>query len=221
MAKQTVNIGSAANDGTGDPLRTAFDKINDNFDELYSDDLGDVGSIIAGTGISVDQATGNVTVTNSEPNATHTGDVTGATALTIAADAVDGTKIADDAVDTEHIADDAVDHDQLSNRYTASSAVTSATAITIDTSSADIFTWTAGHSTTVAFTNVEVGSTCVLAVTGGGSSYTLALGNINGSAGTFNRLGGTYDDTSSTKNLIEFKFISTTEAWYQISQIAS
>ena len=221
MAKQTVNIGSAANDGTGDPLRTAFDKINDNFDELYSDDLGDVGSIIAGTGISVDQATGNVTVTNSEPNATHTGDVTGATALTIAADAVDGTKIADDAVDTEHIADDAVDHDQLSNRYTASSAVISATAITIDTSSADIFTWTAGHSTTVAFTNVEVGSTCVLAVTGGGSSYTLALGNINGSAGTFNRLGGTYDDTSSTKNLIEFKFISTSEAWYQISQIAS
>ena len=221
MAKQVIGIGSAANDGTGDPLRTAFDKINDNFDELYSDDLGDVGSIIAGTGISVDQATGNVTVTNSEPNATHTGDVTGATALTIAADAVDGTKIADDAVDTEHIADDAVDHDQLSNRYTASSAVTSSAAITIDTSSADIFTWTAGHSTTVAFTNVEVGSTCVLAVTGGGSSYTLALGNINGSAGTFNRLGGTHDDTSSTKNLIEFKFISTTEAWYQISQIAS
>ena len=35
MAKQTINIGSSANDGTGDPLRTAFDKINDNFDELY------------------------------------------------------------------------------------------------------------------------------------------------------------------------------------------
>jgi hypothetical protein len=35
MAKQTINIGSAANDGTGDPLRTAFDKINDNFQELY------------------------------------------------------------------------------------------------------------------------------------------------------------------------------------------
>ena len=36
MAKQTVNIGSAANDGTGDPLRTAFDKLNDNFDEVYA-----------------------------------------------------------------------------------------------------------------------------------------------------------------------------------------
>jgi hypothetical protein len=89
MAKQVINIGTTANDGTGDPLRTAFDKVNDNFTELYTDDAGDVGSIIAGTGISVDQATGNVTVTNSDPNATHTGEVTGATALTIASDVVD------------------------------------------------------------------------------------------------------------------------------------
>jgi len=35
MAQQSINIGSAANDGTGDPLRTAFDKINDNFTDLY------------------------------------------------------------------------------------------------------------------------------------------------------------------------------------------
>ena len=35
MALQSIGIGSAANDGTGDPLRTAFDKINDNFNELY------------------------------------------------------------------------------------------------------------------------------------------------------------------------------------------
>ena len=38
MARQTINIGSSANDGTGDPLRTAFDKINDNFTELYGTD---------------------------------------------------------------------------------------------------------------------------------------------------------------------------------------
>ena len=35
MAQQSINIGTSANDGTGDPLRTAFDKINDNFSELY------------------------------------------------------------------------------------------------------------------------------------------------------------------------------------------
>ena len=64
MAKQTINIGTTANDGTGDPLRTAFDKVNDNFTELYNDDAGDVNSVNAGTGISVDQTTGAVTVTN-------------------------------------------------------------------------------------------------------------------------------------------------------------
>jgi hypothetical protein len=31
MPLQTINIGASANDGTGDPLRTAFDKVNDNF----------------------------------------------------------------------------------------------------------------------------------------------------------------------------------------------
>ena len=36
MAQQTIGIGTIANDGTGDPLRTAMDKVNDNFDELYT-----------------------------------------------------------------------------------------------------------------------------------------------------------------------------------------
>lgn len=36
MTKQTIGIGSTANDGTGDPLRDAFDKVNDNFNEVYS-----------------------------------------------------------------------------------------------------------------------------------------------------------------------------------------
>ena len=35
MAKQTINIGASANDGSGDPIRNAFDKTNDNFNELY------------------------------------------------------------------------------------------------------------------------------------------------------------------------------------------
>lgn len=39
MAKQTVNIGSTANDGTGDQLRTAFDKLNQNNDEIYGNNF--------------------------------------------------------------------------------------------------------------------------------------------------------------------------------------
>ena len=36
MAKQTINIGTVANDGTGDPIRTSFEKVNENFDEVYN-----------------------------------------------------------------------------------------------------------------------------------------------------------------------------------------
>lgn len=43
MAKQVVDIGQFPNDGTGDPLRVAMDKLNDNFNEVYRA-VGGVGS---------------------------------------------------------------------------------------------------------------------------------------------------------------------------------
>ena len=45
MAQQTINIGDVANDGQGDPLRTAFTKTNDNFTELYNTVGGSVFKI--------------------------------------------------------------------------------------------------------------------------------------------------------------------------------
>lgn len=36
MAKQLINLGAVPNDGTGDNLRIGGDKINDNFNEIYS-----------------------------------------------------------------------------------------------------------------------------------------------------------------------------------------
>jgi len=36
MAKQSINIGSSANDGTGDTIRAGMDKVNDNFTEIYA-----------------------------------------------------------------------------------------------------------------------------------------------------------------------------------------
>lgn len=36
MAQQIIDVGSVANDGTGDPLRTAYQKINDNFTEVFN-----------------------------------------------------------------------------------------------------------------------------------------------------------------------------------------
>ena len=54
MAQQVINIGAAANDGTGDPLRTCFDKINDNLVELYTA-LGTGAALTSG--ISADATT--------------------------------------------------------------------------------------------------------------------------------------------------------------------
>jgi len=71
MAKQVINIGTTANDGTGDPLRSAFDKVNDNFTELYSDDAGDVNSITATAPIVRDSATGNVTISLADDGITY------------------------------------------------------------------------------------------------------------------------------------------------------
>jgi hypothetical protein len=57
MPQQVINIGSSPNDGTGDPLRTAFDKCNDNFTELYAGGGGGSGgvssvSVVAANGVS-------------------------------------------------------------------------------------------------------------------------------------------------------------------------
>jgi len=234
MAKQSVNIGTTANDSTGSPLRTAFDFINDNTNELYTllgngttlgisgdvtmsggavtiaadavegsmiednvalagnpttttqnagdnstkiattayadtavanaidsapaaldtlnelaaslnDDAnfaatmttalsgklatsaGAVGtSNIADDAVTADKLANSINTeiaanTSKVTNATHTGDVTGATALTIANDAVNGDKIADDAIDSEHYVDGSIDAAHI-----ASSAVTNA-----------------------------------------------------------------------------------------------
>ena len=71
MARQAINIGSSANDGTGDPLRTAFDKINDNFVELYGSD-NDINTLDANLNVNTFAITtgvtnGDITVT---PNGT-------------------------------------------------------------------------------------------------------------------------------------------------------
>ena len=48
MAKQIINIGSAANDGTGDPLRTAMNKVNLNFTELYDNQFSGLYADLSG-----------------------------------------------------------------------------------------------------------------------------------------------------------------------------
>ena len=73
MAYQTIGRGSAANDGTGDDLRTGAGKVNDNFVEIYTY-LGD-GSTLSSDAVVTETAT--QTLTNKTITGTFTGNITG------------------------------------------------------------------------------------------------------------------------------------------------
>jgi hypothetical protein len=66
VAKQTVNLGTSANKGDGDPLRTAFTKVNANFTEVYS--------LLGAEGGDVDDVVAPMLVHNSHTNVTVTRD---------------------------------------------------------------------------------------------------------------------------------------------------
>jgi len=99
MAIQTVNIGGVANDGTGDDLREAFVKVNNNFAELdarnpeqtTASNLGTVGEGVFAQKTGFDLqfkkivAGGNVTVT-SDSNGVIISSVGGLQQLTVATD---------------------------------------------------------------------------------------------------------------------------------------
>jgi hypothetical protein len=62
MAQQTINVGTSPNDGTGTPLRTAFQYTNSNFSELYTA-VGPSGNNIVVPGNAT--ITGDLTVDTS------------------------------------------------------------------------------------------------------------------------------------------------------------
>jgi hypothetical protein len=67
MTQQTINIGNQPGDGTGDPARTAFNKVNQNFTEVYANATpgGSVGQIqykLAGTSFGGFTASGDATI---------------------------------------------------------------------------------------------------------------------------------------------------------------
>lgn len=93
MARQTINIGTNPDDGTGDNLRDALDKVNDNFIELYGELGGDTpsGIRLTGTTITTDATNANLTLDPNGTgqviitgNSTTSGDVTVSGNLTVA-----------------------------------------------------------------------------------------------------------------------------------------
>ena len=76
MALQSINLGTVANDGTGDNLRVGADKVNDNFLEVYNL-LGDGSTLTAPASTASPTFTGVVSFpdgTAGAPSITNTGD---------------------------------------------------------------------------------------------------------------------------------------------------
>ena len=69
MARQTINLGTGINTGTGDTLRVAMDKVNDNTEELYNAVFGtdSANTSINVSTISTEVTNGSITLT---PNGT-------------------------------------------------------------------------------------------------------------------------------------------------------
>ena len=73
MTKQIINIGHNPNDKSGDPLRVAFDKVNQNFTELYNavgadvqipSQTGNTGKYLTTDGTSLSWGTINTTTSS-------------------------------------------------------------------------------------------------------------------------------------------------------------
>jgi hypothetical protein len=90
MAIQTINIGNVVNDGLGDDLRTAFQKVNANFSDLSAQltitasNVGAVGvgvfkekvgadlkfkKLVSGTKMLLNESVDTITVNNTAPDA--------------------------------------------------------------------------------------------------------------------------------------------------------
>lgn len=75
MARQDINLGTNANDGTGDKLRTAMKKVNENLIELYARTGGDGTQDIILNG-NVLSCNGNLTITTNNTGSINLEDVT-------------------------------------------------------------------------------------------------------------------------------------------------
>jgi len=83
MAKQVIGIGTSANDGSGDTIRAGGDKINDNFNEIYTllgtgtaltSGLSATSSVVTLAGPTITGVASFADGSNSAPSITNTGD---------------------------------------------------------------------------------------------------------------------------------------------------
>ena len=164
-------IGATADDGTGNTLREAINRINARLKELY-------GSQNASNVVQTPFIDGD----------------------NIKNDTVDSQHYAAGSIDNEHLADNAVDHDELADRYTAVQTITTTSGtINLDASSYSNFRLTSDltGATTLNIQNMKTGQVIDITVSG---SQTVTFSSDDTSE-TFNKVGGVDYDGASDNHI--------------------
>jgi len=221
MAKQNINVGTAANDKKGDSLRAAFQKVNANFTELYTalglaadanlnlgafEFAGSTLSTTDSTAIVIDQA------------------VTASSHLSIGGDltfpdaTVQSTAFTTSPTLNILKIDDGV-HEQFQTKVDATGVVTH------DCSSGHIFYHTSPDANwTANFTNLNLSTTYATSITliivQGATGYYPSAVQIAGSAQTINWQGNVNPTVSSSRtDVVTFSIINNSGTYIVLGQL--
>ena len=221
MAKQNINVGTTANDKKGDSLRAAFQKVNANFTELYTE-LGLVNDVTLSLG-AFEFAGSTLSTTDSTAIVIDQA-VTASSHLTIGGDltfpdaTVQSTAFTTSPTLNILKVDDGV-HEQFQAKVDATGTVTH------DCSSGHIFYHTSPDANwTANFTNLNLDSTYATSVTliivQGATGYYPSAVQIAGAAQTINWQGNVNPTVSTSRtDVVTFSIINNSGTYTVLGQL--
>lgn len=221
MAKQNINVGTTANDKKGDSLRAAFQKVNANFTELYTE-LGLV--VDANLNLGAFEFAGSTLSTTDSTAIVIDQAVTASSHLTIGGDltfpdaTVQSTAFTTSPTLNILKIDDGV-HEQFQAKVDATGVVTH------DCSSGHIFYHTSPDANwTANFTNLNLSTTYATSVTliivQGATGYYPSAVQIGGAAQTINWQGNVNPTVSSSRtDVVTFSIINNSGTYTVLGQL--
>ena len=214
MSSININVGTTADDGSGDSLRTAFISVRRMLSELYgityTSDTQDISGATFRVPLATisDQAANTVMVRDANSSGalsakavTDTqvliGDGTGFTAAALSGDATMTN------AGVVSIANNAIDHDELANRFANKVDKTDTGNFTVDCSAGSVFLCSGNIGTAnITFDNMKQNQVVDLVLSGTLSSAAITfVGGTGLGTTTFNKVGTTSIDTSKTNHV--------------------